>query len=330
MNSFKLLFLILFVYSNLLNGQIVMVDPPNMLELSKTNLDRNYVENTEARITVSSHYVAEYLESNFQYNKYLEFLIENNLELEYKEALPDKNIWNLVNLDSETSIYLKENYWENELFSDYPILGLNFDQVNKYLKWKTNVINVACLEMKGIKLDGRLNESNILKEIKKSKIGVVSMRLPTSQESVSMFVQAASKKVKRIRTSNPNFENWLQTHNKYSYLNYQPNKKLERNNAVKEKLKSFGINSVIKSKISTLSKSVNNNVFELVMDNPNSLKIGTSWNENRTKDDILSINVVYENRSISDIRTIIGETPLLGFRINCTNVNHNENKMNTL
>ncbi len=100
--------------------------------------------NTPRRVTVASFYMDETEVRNVDWREYLYWLqriYPNDRDI-YKAALPDTLVWR-----SELSYnepYL-ENYLRHAAYSEYPVVGVNWVQVDKYCSWRTDRANEQIL-----------------------------------------------------------------------------------------------------------------------------------------------------------------------------------------
>jgi hypothetical protein len=96
-------------------------------------------------VTTSPFFASQYVEANFQYKAYLDFLKKEKGEDAYKKALPNEAIWSKMHFSEEEIAYLKKNYYQDKWFEAYPVLGLDYTQISAYLEWKTEKRNEAIL-----------------------------------------------------------------------------------------------------------------------------------------------------------------------------------------
>ncbi len=100
--------------------------------------------NTPRRVTVPSFYMDETEVRNVDWREYLYWLqrvYPGDVEV-LKAALPDTIVWR-----SELSYnepYL-ENYLRHAAYSEYPVVGVSWVQVEKYCRWRTDRANEGIL-----------------------------------------------------------------------------------------------------------------------------------------------------------------------------------------
>ncbi len=100
--------------------------------------------NTPRRVTVASFYMDEAEVRNVDWREYLYWLqrVYPGDRSVYMAALPDTLVWR-----SELSYnepYL-ENYLRHAAYSEYPVVGVSWVQVEKYCRWRTDRANEGIL-----------------------------------------------------------------------------------------------------------------------------------------------------------------------------------------
>ena len=115
--------------------------------------------NIPRRVTVSSFYMDETEVSNLDYREYLYWLDrvfgENYPEV-HRDALPDTLVWREELAYNEP---LVETYFRHPSYEDYPVVGVNWLQANRYAEWRTDRVNEMLLIERGI-----LNSNNEQKD----------------------------------------------------------------------------------------------------------------------------------------------------------------------
>lgn len=114
-------------------------------------------DNAPRRVTVSSFYMDECEVANIDWREYLYWLrrvYPDNLE-KYQQALPDTLVWRTELAYNEP--WLK-NYLRHPSFSDYPVVGVSWEQATAYCKWRTDRVNEQILVNKGILSFDALNQ----------------------------------------------------------------------------------------------------------------------------------------------------------------------------
>ncbi len=108
--------------------------------------------NTLRRKTVSSFRIDVYEVSNKKYRDYTHWL-ENLAKdsAQYKdlaiEALPDTLVWKTPLSYNEPMVL---GYFRAKAFNDYPVVGVSWEQANKYCRWRTDRANEKTLIYYGI------------------------------------------------------------------------------------------------------------------------------------------------------------------------------------
>ena len=110
-----------------------------MATVPHTLLNYNYWQDMDKNIRISDHFAAKYVESNYQYQCYLRCLAGWGLDAKLLAAQPDPAVWGIASLTAEEQAFLRENYWTAKEFEHYPVVGLGYEQVGRYLAWKTNM-----------------------------------------------------------------------------------------------------------------------------------------------------------------------------------------------
>lgn len=119
--------------------------------------------NTPRRMQVSSFYIGETEITNYEYREYLTWLkyvfppSDPSFTNIYTGALPDTLLW-----DNQLSRNdFSETYFRSPEYDYYPVVGVSFDQANRYCEWLTDRANEKALMDAGIiSKDFYINESN--------------------------------------------------------------------------------------------------------------------------------------------------------------------------
>ncbi len=104
--------------------------------------------NVRRRVTVPSFYMDETEVSNQDWLDYLHWIsitFPNDHEL-YYDALPDTLVWRKPLSYNEPYV---DNYLRHPAFQDYPVVGVNWDQVQEYCSWRTDRMNENILRETG-------------------------------------------------------------------------------------------------------------------------------------------------------------------------------------
>ena len=108
--------------------------------------------NTLRRKSVSSFRIDIYEVSNKKYRDYthwLENLAKDSTQYRdlAKEALPDTLVWKTPLSYNEPMVL---GYFRAKAYNDYPVVGVSWEQANKYCRWKTDRANEKTLIYYGI------------------------------------------------------------------------------------------------------------------------------------------------------------------------------------
>ena len=108
--------------------------------------------NTLRRKTVSSFRIDIYEVSNKKYRDYthwLENLAKDSSQFKdlAREALPDTLVWKTPLSYNEPMVL---GYFRAKAYNDYPVVGVSWEQANKYCRWRTDRANEKTLIYYGI------------------------------------------------------------------------------------------------------------------------------------------------------------------------------------
>lgn len=104
--------------------------------------------NHKREITVSSFYMDETEVSNTNWLEYLNW-IKNNFPTDYEyyyNELPDTLVWRQSLSYNEPYV---DNYLRHPAYQDYPVVGVTWEQANRYCLWRTDRVNEMLLRSKG-------------------------------------------------------------------------------------------------------------------------------------------------------------------------------------
>ncbi len=118
-------------------------------------------DNYPRRVTVASFYMDETEVSNQDYREYIHWLSRvypGNKE-KINTSLPDTTLWRSELAYNEPYV---NNYFRHPAYSDYPVVGVSWEQAETYCKWRTDRVNEQILVQRGIlKHDNTQSGQNI-------------------------------------------------------------------------------------------------------------------------------------------------------------------------
>ncbi|MDO8951105.1 MAG: SUMF1/EgtB/PvdO family nonheme iron enzyme [Draconibacterium sp.] len=106
-------------------------------------------DNAPRRITVPSFYMDETEVSNQDYREYVHWLnrVYPGNKPKINSSLPDTTVWRSQLAYNEPYV---ENYFRHPAYSDYPVVGVSWEQANAYCAWRTDRVNENILVDRGI------------------------------------------------------------------------------------------------------------------------------------------------------------------------------------
>ena len=106
-------------------------------------------DNHPRRVTVASFYMDETEVSNQDYREYTHWLnrVYPGDREKINAALPDTTLWRSELAYNEPYV---NNYFRHPAYSDYPVVGVTWEQATAYSKWRTDRVNEQILVDKGI------------------------------------------------------------------------------------------------------------------------------------------------------------------------------------
>ncbi len=109
------------------------------------------------RIGDQNFFIDETEVSNIDYLEFLYWLerVHGSESTVYASALPDTSVWGAQQIDGSN---LKEVYLKHPRFSNYPVLGVSYQQVLDYCHWRTDRVLEVSLIVDG-KIDPNTNQN---------------------------------------------------------------------------------------------------------------------------------------------------------------------------
>ena len=106
-------------------------------------------DNAPRRVTVPSFYMDETEVSNQDYREYTHWLnrVYPGNKAKIDAALPDTTVWRSELAFNEPYV---ENYFRHPAYSEYPVVGVTWEQATAYCAWRTDRVNEQILVEKGI------------------------------------------------------------------------------------------------------------------------------------------------------------------------------------
>ncbi|HKJ79628.1 MAG TPA: SUMF1/EgtB/PvdO family nonheme iron enzyme, partial [Prolixibacteraceae bacterium] len=106
-------------------------------------------DNYPRRVTVASFYMDETEVSNQDYREYLHWVqrVYPADREKYNASLPDTTLWRSELAYNEPYV---NNYFRHPAYSDYPVVGVSWEQTEEYCKWRTDRVNEQLLVDNGI------------------------------------------------------------------------------------------------------------------------------------------------------------------------------------
>ncbi|HZH73766.1 MAG TPA: SUMF1/EgtB/PvdO family nonheme iron enzyme [Mariniphaga sp.] len=105
-------------------------------------------DNHPRRVTVASFYMDETEVSNQAYREYIHWLnrVYPGDRAKINAALPDTNLWRSELAYNEPYV---NNYFRHPAYSDYPVVGVTWNQAAEYCNWRTDRVNEKLLVDQG-------------------------------------------------------------------------------------------------------------------------------------------------------------------------------------
>ena len=149
--------------------------------------------NSIRRVTVSAFRMDKYEVSNKKYKDFSNWYRDvAKIDSLWKFTLPDTNVWKTDLAYYEPMIL---SYFRYPAFSDYPVVGVTWEQANMFCKWRSDRVNEPALRANGLidpkkpfmgKTNINFNLPDSLKKNRKKNLEdfilVPEFRLPTEAE----------------------------------------------------------------------------------------------------------------------------------------------------
>jgi len=106
-------------------------------------------DNPPRRVTVASFYMDETEVSNLDYREYLSWLkrVYPGDKSKIQIETPDTTVWRSELAYNEPYV---QNYFRHPAYSNYPVVGVSWNQAVSYCEWRTDRVNEKILIDKGI------------------------------------------------------------------------------------------------------------------------------------------------------------------------------------
>jgi formylglycine-generating enzyme required for sulfatase activity len=86
------------------------------------------------KISIDSFYISKFEVSNGEYLNFVNDLKEKDPTM-YSKMLPDTLVWHTMASFGEPYLY---HYFRHPAYRNYPVVGISYEQAEKYCKWLTN------------------------------------------------------------------------------------------------------------------------------------------------------------------------------------------------
>ncbi len=106
-------------------------------------------DNFPRRVTVASFYLDETEVSNQDYREFTHWIqrVYPGDAAKVKSVTPDSSVWREKLAYNEPYV---NNYFRHPAYSEYPVVGVTWEQADAYCKWRTDRVNEQLLVDKGI------------------------------------------------------------------------------------------------------------------------------------------------------------------------------------
>lgn len=101
------------------------------------------MNNRERQVTVHSFYIDQTEVANVDWKEFLFYIMKDSGETKYQQLYPDTTVWLR---DLAFNDPYAQYYYSHIAFNTYPVVGVNWHQVNEYCAWRTTFVNNRLLE----------------------------------------------------------------------------------------------------------------------------------------------------------------------------------------
>lgn len=179
------LILVCFVHFQLIGQQHV---EPDFIEIP-TRTIKYEIDKTKRHVTIYGFYIDPIPESLGNYKIYISEIIDSALDIKRESIYPKVSVLLSNGLNAKEINFILDEYFIEEKYDDFPLIGLDIDQIEKYLKWKTDKIGFEILKQLNIKKIDSLSYADHYK-IYKDSFGIpvqVDLLMPIEGHLVSAF-----------------------------------------------------------------------------------------------------------------------------------------------
>lgn len=160
---------------------------PELLEVERKTL-RYKINNANRTVTVTDFYMSRFPESVKEYKLYL-FELDSLGVFDENEHLPRAESLRTIGLKQDEVDFIRNEYYVEEAYGQYPIIGLDYAQIQLYLEWKSEYVRKRILKDLGIQNPDHLTYIEILEKYK-NEIDIpmqVDFLIPHEEILISAF-----------------------------------------------------------------------------------------------------------------------------------------------